>query len=142
MLRATCGQGPSFQAFRGSDCWVPDRRRGRLADAAEPASVAFAFAGGSDRLDEAAQGLVRGSTAVARVLRGRGAGDLAGDGLDRAIIGGSRPTVPSARRRGWAAHGGMTSWPSRPLILVVTWGGPVQQVARSATAPGSVLVRS
>jgi hypothetical protein len=64
------------------------------------------------------------------------------------------PAVPSARRRGCAAHGGMTSWPSSPLMSALTGGGPVQQVARSnstwpgapsrkaATASGSVVVRS
>ena len=59
-----------------------------LADAAEPAAVAFACVWGRDRFDEAAQVFVgvRGSAAVALVLLRRGVDDLGGDGLDRAVV--------------------------------------------------------
>jgi hypothetical protein len=60
-----------------------------LADAAEPAAIAFACAWGLDCFDEAVQALVGvwGSAAVALVPLRRGAGDLGGDGLGRAVVG-------------------------------------------------------
>lgn len=69
----------------GSDCWVPGRRPGCLADAAEPVAVVFACACGRDCFDEAAQAFVgvRGSVAVALVLLRCGVDDLGGDCLDR-----------------------------------------------------------
>jgi hypothetical protein len=51
----------------------------------------FACGRGGDRLDEASQGLVGvgGSAAVALVVPGGRLGELGGDGLGRAVVGGS-----------------------------------------------------
>jgi hypothetical protein len=75
----------------GSEEAVAEYRAGVgdvLADAAEPAAVAFACACGRDCFDEAAQAFVgvRGSAAVALVLQRCGVDDAGGDGLDRAVV--------------------------------------------------------
>jgi hypothetical protein len=89
----------------GTPSWLEEAAAGHragvgdvLAEAAEPAAVAFASARVCDHVDEAPQVLVGvwGSAAVALVLFGRGAGDFGGDGLDRAVIG--RPVAVCVSR--------------------------------------------
>ena len=127
-----------------------------LADAAEPAAVAFACPCGRDRFDEVAQVLVgiRGALPSPSSCSGAVPVISAATASIGRSSAGPWPAVPSSRRRSCAAHGGTTVWPSRPLTSAVTRGGSVQHVARSnriwpgarsrkaATAPGSVLVRS
>jgi hypothetical protein len=82
--RGCGGRAGSQEAAAGYRAGVGDV----LADAAEPAAAAVTGARGADRLGEAAQAFigVRGSGAVALVVFARGAGDLGGDGLGRAVV--------------------------------------------------------